>query len=251
MAAAARSSTVLVVREFDNFSRILSESGFTVVNCPTIETVPLEDLSDLAVKLEAHRSYDGFFLTSRAAAAVLRRKLREGEISYRGKIYVLGKRSFEILRPEKLDLVYFEKAKTAREMLALIPPEDLKGKRFLFVRGALSLRVVPEYLAKISRVDETIVYETRKIAAGIDKIKAVREMFERGEIAAACFFSPSAAESFFEQFGAKVLHQKRIAAIGPTTAGFFERRKLTVDFVSSKATAEDFARELIEYLKEN
>ncbi len=45
---------ILVVREFDNFSRILSESGLKVINCPTIEVAPLEDLSDFEAKLDVN-----------------------------------------------------------------------------------------------------------------------------------------------------------------------------------------------------
>ncbi|MCY7344670.1 MAG: uroporphyrinogen-III synthase, partial [Pyrinomonadaceae bacterium] len=65
-----------------------------------------------------------------------------------------------------------------------------------------------------------------------------------------CFFSPSAAASFIEQFGAEILHQTIIATIGKTTAEFFGERNLNVGFVSLKATAEDFAVALIEYLEE-
>ncbi|HVE56159.1 MAG TPA: uroporphyrinogen-III synthase [Pyrinomonadaceae bacterium] len=243
-------ASILVVREFDNFSRILAEKGFSAVNCPTIETAPLEDLSDFEAKLSALETYDGIFLTSAAAAEIFREKLNERNISFGGKVFVLGKRSFEILQNAHLDLFFDEKANTAREMLDLIAPGELGGKRFLFIRGEKSLRVVPEFLAKTAEVDEAIVYQTRKIRVETDKLKTITEKFEKGEIIAACFFSPRGAESFLEQFGAKSLHQTKIAAIGKTTADFFEKQNLTADFVAAKATAEDFAFELVKYLEE-
>ena len=158
----------------------------------------------------------------------------------------------EILKGANLELFFDETANTAREMLEKIALEDLRDKSFLFVRGEKSLRIVPEFLAKMATVDEVIVYETREITVETDELKSLRAKFETGEIAAACFFSPSGAESFVKQFGAEITHQTNIAAIGKTTADYFEKRNLSVNFVSSKAAAEDFAVELIEYLgKEN
>ncbi|MGI8469195.1 MAG: uroporphyrinogen decarboxylase [Pyrinomonadaceae bacterium] len=240
---------ILVIRKFDIFSGILAENNYEIVNFPLIETKTIEDLSEFQMRLLQLENYDGIFLTSRHAARILAENLREKNINFSGKIYVLGKRGFDLLKNENLDLFFDETANTTREMLEKIPAKDLKNKRFLFLRGEKSLRVVPEFLAKIAPVDETIVYETQKIAVGIAKIKAIREKFEAGEIIAACFFSPSAAASFIEQFGAKILHQIKVATIGKTTAEFFETRNLKADFVSSKATAENFAFELIEYLQ--
>ena len=233
---------ILVIRKFDNFSQILAANNFEIINLPLIETVAIEDSSEL----EAVENYDGVFLTSRQATEFFRAKLKT---NYRGKVYVLGRRSYEILKDANLNLHFDITANTAREMLENIALEVLKDKNFLFIRGDKSLRIVPEFLSKVASVDEAIVYETHNIVVEIDKINELREKFK---FAAVCFFSPSAAESFIEQFGAEILHQTIIAAIGKTTAEFFEARNLKVDFVSSKAMAENFAVELIEYLgKEN
>jgi len=243
---------VLVVRKFDDFSRILSENDLSVINCATIETVPLEDLSDLSAKLETIDNYDGIFLTSAAATEIFRLKLRKIKrkikLNFRGKIYVLGKRSFDLLKGENLDLVFDETANTAREMLEKISLEDVQGKRFLFVRGEKSLRIVPGFLSEIAAIEETIVYRTENIPVEIDKINRIGEMLEKKEIVCSVFFSPSGAESFLEQFGTEILRQNKIATIGKTTADFFEKQNLKVDFVASKATAEDFAVELIIFL---
>lgn len=240
---------VLIIRKFDNFSRKLAENGLEIINLPMIETKPLEDLSDFETKLAELKNYDGFFLTSRMATQILVEKLRGKNINFSGKGYVLGAKSFEILKALNLDLFYNEAANTAREMLDSIPLTELRNKHFLFVRGEISLQYVPEYLKKLASVEEVIVYQTGKITVEIDKINELREKFGSGEIAAACFFSPSGAESFLEQFGAEVLHQTKLATIGKTTAEYFERRNLNVGFVSSKSNAGDFAVELIDYLR--
>jgi uroporphyrinogen-III synthase len=240
---------VLVVRKFDDFSRILSENGISVINCPTIRTVVREDLKDFSVKLETIDNYDGIFLTSSMATNIFLQKFRENKLKFRGKFYVLGKRSFDLLKSENLNLVFDETANTAREMLEKIKTDDLKNKRFLFIRGEKSLRVVPDFLSEIATIEETIVYRTEKAPVVIDKINAIAQLIKKNEISCAVFFSPSGAESFSEQFGADNLHQIKIATIGKTTADFFEKRNLKVDFIASKTMVKDFAIEFIEYLK--
>jgi uroporphyrinogen-III synthase len=241
--------SVLVIREFDEFSWILIEKGFEVINLPLIETKALTHLSDFQTKLERIEIYDGIFLTSRHAARILAETLREKNINSDCEIYVLGNRSREILQKENLNTIFFESANTAREMLEQIPTESLKGKRFLFVRGEKTLRVVPQFLASLATVDEAIVYETGKITIGVEKLEEVGKQLKEKKIVCVCFFSPSAAESFLEQFPVEMLHQIKVAVIGKTTAEFFEVRNLKVDFVSPKSSTEDFAIGLTKYLE--
>jgi uroporphyrinogen-III synthase len=240
-------TAILVVRKFDNFSRILMENGFSVINCPLIETVESENLEEVIAKISA-ATYDGIFLTSRAATEIAAREFFDKKNGFRGKVFVLGRSSFELLKDKDLDLFFDEKANTAREMLEAIPTEDLRQKRFLFIRGEKSLRVVPEFLKNIASLDEAIVYETRRIRITETQREEIRA--KSGEIVCACFFSPSGAESFLTQIGAQVLRHTKIATIGKTTADFFAGRNLSADLISSKSTAEDFAVELAEYLKE-
>lgn len=242
---------ILIIRQFDDFSRILSEKEFEIVNLPLIELKPLEDLSDFETKLKTSENYDGIFVTSQNAARILADKIDELNINFGGKIYVLGKRSFEILKDKNLDLVFFEEANNADELLEKISPDELKNKTFLFVRGEKSLETIPNFVRNFAIIDSVIVYENQLIPLGLNKIAEIIKSIENSEFQAVCFFSPSAAESFIEQFGAEILHQIKIAAIGKTTAEFFERRNLTVDFVSPKSNAEDFAIGLIEYFREN
>lgn len=237
--------TVLVVRKFDNFSRILQENGFSIINCPTIETVEVENSEDLSAKIAA-KNYNGIFLTSRKATEIAERKVFS-KWNYGGKVYVLGRKSFEILKDKNILLSFDETANTAREMLENIALDELKNKKFLFIHGERSLGTVQSFLKKIASVDEEIVYETRKIVIE-DSLKNEIEA-KKDKIVSACFFSPSGAESFLEQFGEKFLEKTKIAVIGKTTAEFFEKQNLKADFIAKKATAEDFAVELIEYLK--
>lgn len=242
---------ILVVRKVDEFSRILAASGYEILNLPLIETRILDDLSDFETKLAHLTDYNGIFLTSAKAAQIFAGKLSEKQIIFAGKVYVLGKSSFEILQNHNLNIVYDESANTAQEFLENIAPEYLEGKTFLFIRGEKSLGVVPKFLASKAKVEETIVYETTEIILEPDKIKLLGEAIENKEIRAVCFFSPSAVESFIKQFGVKILHQNIISTIGKTTAEFLSERGLAAGFVATKATAESFAIEFTNYLEKN
>ncbi|MBS1796182.1 MAG: uroporphyrinogen-III synthase [Acidobacteria bacterium] len=241
-------TSVLVVRKYDDFSRILTEHGFSVLNCPTIETSELDNLPDLAAKISAN-NYDGIFLTSARAAAIAVREVFDKKPVFPGRVYVLGNSSRELLKDRRLDLFFDEKANTAREMLVAIPPDELRGRRFLFIRGEKSLGAVTEFLKQTAAVDEAVVYRTVGLTIDDASKREIAEKTRAGEIAAACFFSPSGAESFLEQLGAEILRKTKIAAIGRTTANFFAGRGLKTDLTAGKATAGDFAADLIKYLK--
>ena len=241
---------ILVIREKDRFSQILSERGFKVTNFPTVETEPLEDLSELDGLFSEIDAYDGIFLTSAKAAEIILAKFSERREKFHGKFYVLGKRSFELLVGAKYSPFFIEQAKTAEEMLALIPETELKGKRFLFPRGNLSLRVIPERLKGIAELREVMVYKTSATKTDPAQSDKILEKLKTGVYAAVCFFSPSGVESFLEKSGGGFEPGgTKIAVIGKTTAGAAATRDLPVDFVSATPSAEDFAAGLIDYLK--
>lgn len=240
---------ILVVREFDEFSRILSGRGFSIINCPTIRTRPAEDLSDFERKIRRLHRFDGVFLTSRRSAEIFRERLRKLGVVFPGGVYVFGRRGFDILKREGLDLYFDDSATTVREMLEGIDPDRLRDKRFLIVRGERSLPVVPAYLGRTAKVEEVIVYRTSEVTVKSSRRAEIRIRAMRGEIGFMCFFSPSGAHSFVKQLGMEVLKKAQIAVIGKTTADYFERQRLKVDLISRKPTAGDFAYRLIEYLK--
>lgn len=244
-----RAPVILVVRQFDKFSSRLKDDGFEIINFPAIETVPIEDSGNLDEKLETLEKYDGLFFTSPKAAEIfLQRKTGSG---FRGKIYVLGNRTKSLFENTNFEIVFCENANTARELINSFGESEFAGKKFLFLRGDKSLRAIPELLETVAEIDEIIVYRT--IENAFDKILIAEsgEKLRRGEIDWICFFSPSAVESFVKTFGDLLSGEIKIAAIGTTTAKKAAAENLKVEFVSPKASAEDFASGLIEYLKED
>lgn len=242
---------ILVIREKDRFSSILIEQGFTIINFPMIKTTPLEDLSELEKCLTQIDAFDGIFITSSKAAEIVLAKLNEAQKNIHGKFYVLGRRSHDLLKTSGFNVFFKEQAATAAELLELIPEFELKGKKFLFPCGNRSLRVIPEKLVNIAEVKEIVVYKTVATPNERSESKEIEEKLKASKIDAICFFSPSSVEEFLERFPHFSQKNIKIAAIGQTTTRFAEQKNLRADFVAAKPNAEDFATELVEYLRKD
>ena len=243
-----KTSAILVVRTFDRFSALLIENGFNVINLPLVETVPAEDLSALDEKLSEIERYDGVFFTSQKSAEVFLERFSQIGKPFRGKIIALGKAK-QMLEAAGFETAFVKEANTALELINQLEIGDLKGKRFLFLKGDKSLRVIPEALKDIAGVDEVTVYQNIKPQVDERLADEIKAKFRRKEINFACFFSPSGIENFLEIFSKDLLKETKIAAIGQTTAGKARKNDLEVSFISARATAEDFARGLIEHIK--
>lgn len=242
---------IVVARQFDEFSRTLSKAGFSVINCPTIRTVPLDDLTELEEKLEQLNDFDGVFLTSRRGSAIFRERYRRAAIPFVGKVFVFGRRSFTLLKHEGLDLYTDDSAGTVAEMLSQIPLAYLRRKRFLVVCGERSLSSIPDFLGPLAKVEKVPAYRT--IAAPIPPslVADIQSLAESDGVEFFCFFSPSGADSFGEQLGWSVLKSAKIAAIGETTADYFRRHDVEVGFVAPKPAAKEFAHALIDSVKQS
>ncbi len=243
---------ILVIREFDTFSSLLTDNGFRVINFPAIQTLPIEDFSELNKIIDRLENYDGLFFTSPKAAEVFLQNFENfenKENDFRGKIYVLGNRTKLLFEDTNFEIVFRADANTAEEFINSFDRSEFANKKFLFLRGDKSLRTIPELLKDQSIVDEIVVY--RIILKTIDETlkNEISEKFSKSEIDLIIFFSPTGIESFVKTFGGFLINDIKIAAIGTTTAKKAAENNLTVKFVSSKANAEDFAFELIDYIK--
>ena len=243
-------ASVLVVREFDNFSEILAQAGFKVFNVQAIQILPIENLSELDEKLGEIENYDGLFLTSPKAAKVFLQRFREKNFEFGGKVYVLGNRTKVLFENTNFEIVFRENANTVEELINSFESGEFAGRKFLFLCGDRSLRTIPELLKNVAAVEEIVIYRTIENLSDKFLIDEIKQKLRENRISWICFFSPSGIESFINAFGEISLDNAKIAAIGETTAGRAAEKKLKVDFISAKATAEDFARGLLKRIKE-
>src|SRR3954451_5853951 len=182
-------SAVLVIRHIDNFSALLREAGFEVINLELITTQAIVDLTRLKENLSKLSEYDGLFFTSPVAAEIFVKE-RNGSNGFHGDVYALGQRSRKVLEKAGLEVKNSDTVNTADEMLESFDTSEFAGKRFLFVCGEKSLRTIPEKLTGFATVDEIAVYST--IAAKVDGtfLKNLTGRISSAEIDRVCFFSP-------------------------------------------------------------
>jgi len=239
-------TAILVIRSEDDFSQRLRDAGFDVDNLKLIETKPIEDLSELRDRLTRLKEYDGIFLTSPVAAEIFIRE-QNGSNRFSGRVYALGQRAIQMLEAAGMNVKSSADLHTADEMIAAFGKDEFARKRFLFIRGERSLRTIPESLSGIAEIDEVAVYKTESPEISEDKIESVKSRLTGGEIDYLSFFSPSGVERFAKLFDDAATKVKA-AAIGTTTAKAAEGAGFTVDLVSPKASADEFATALIEHI---
>lgn len=230
---------------------MLTSAGLQVVCFPLIATVESDDLSELATAVRELASFDGVFITSRKAAEIFAREAANKIALERPKIFVLGERSFDILKTSGGDVWYHPEASTADEMLDRLGEMITPGGIYLFVRGERSLRTIPERIGPIAYVRECVVYRTTAAPGARDRVSGVLEILGDDERPIACFFSPSAVEEFSGLFGSDAFGRVRTAAIGKTTAEALRKHGSTPEIVSPSASAEALAAAVIELVKDD
>lgn len=235
-------ASVLVVRESDSFSLRLNDAGIDVENLSLIEIRETGDAARLAAKI-AQTGYHGIFVTSRHAAEIVAREWTEIR-DFDGDLFVLGRKSFEILRDKALRLSFWANAATAAEMLSAIPPDQIENKRFLFVRGDRSMVSIAEFLNGRAMLDELVVYRTETVSLTPEQ----RRRIQSRSFDLVCFFSPSGVDGLIENLGNDFLLRAETAAIGQTTAAYLRRHGSEPRVVSPKSDVNEFADAVIRFL---
>jgi uroporphyrinogen-III synthase len=240
---------VLVLRSSDRFSDLLCENGCQVVNLELTKTEPLDDLTDLKNCIAEIGRFDGLFFTSPIAAKIFVLELSSLDLRFNGKIYVLGERARTVFENAGMSVEQRSDANTAEDLINGFGVAEFAGKSFLFVRGDRSLRTIPELLSSLASVDEAIVYRTIDDQPDANTMEELRKRLRNGRIDWVCFFAPSSVDGFRKFFCLEDLKDVKTAAIGKTTGRRVKETGLHLDFISERATADDFAAGLFEYIK--
>ena len=111
------------------------------------------------------------------------------------------------------------------------------------------MRTIPEQLGNIATIDEVVVYRSVEKPPGADVVAELRDRFRRGGIDWICVFSPSGIDGFTKYFTSADIVRAKFAVIGETTAGWLRESGIAVDFVSQRASANDFSDGLINHIK--
>src|SRR5690606_19286599 len=125
--------SVLVLRQRDEFSRTLESRDIPVINCPVIQTEPVDDLTEFEKIIERINDFNTIFITSHAAAGVLARYIDAVKARFRGRVIVLGLRRFDILKDTGLEIDFDERASSASVLLDGHDIESFKRSRALCI----------------------------------------------------------------------------------------------------------------------
>ncbi len=226
--------TVVVTRAREQASGLaarLEELGANVIQCPTIEIVPMKDYAPLDKAVADLADYQWLIFTSVNGVKYFWKRLEAAGRDARAlgtcKVAAIGPATAEALRERGIspDLVP-EKYMAEGVIAALQARGPVQGQRILLPRAAMAREILPEELRKAgARVDVIPAYET--VPAAVRKDDVLAGLHDR-TIDCVTFGSSSTVENFLSIFSAETLATSgaRIAAIGPITAATLARRGL-------------------------
>ena len=243
--------TVLVTRPKDqaaSFVKKLEESGLNSIVFPTIEIRPVSGwkVPDLTL-------FDGVFFTSpNSVGFFMDRLLKESPDELKNlqklKVWAVGKTTSSDLAVHGVTTEPIPKIADAVTLMEEIGDEAIAGHTFLFLRGTLSLGVIPEVIEKRGgHCVELTVYAN--LTPSLEESAKIKALLEQGELSCLSFTSPSTAINFFEAMGTTALPSGvQIAAIGTTTANALKKLGVKVDIIPESFDAPSFAKAIAEKL---
>jgi uroporphyrinogen-III synthase len=240
--------TVLITRPTEDAPRtvaLFEKNGFHCVHFPMIEISPVENWT-----LPNLETYDGLIFTSANAvrfffSTLTRRELAALKTISQINLYAVGFKTKQALENySKMPMTVSEKG-SAADLAEKILKQGVNEKRFLFVRGTISKRIIPKIIQENGGTcDELCVYENH--APSESNREALRQFLKENQMDWIAFFSPSAVENFFKIIPSNEITTKtKFAVIGEST----QKALYDNGFQASAMPQTAFAEELIKQMK--
>ncbi|MDE0689635.1 MAG: uroporphyrinogen-III C-methyltransferase [Candidatus Poribacteria bacterium] len=243
---------ILVTRaraQASEFAGLLEANGAEVIQFPTIQIQPLED-----VDIPPPNAYDWVIFTSVNAVEIFYERLRESgkdaRALGRSRICAVGAKTVEALNRIGIhpDLV----PSHARGSAIASEMRDVNGKKILLPRAKIATADLPNGLReKGAHVNDVPLYDTLKVVGDGDKRRDdIEADLLNGSIDFVTFTSSSTVTNFLEMFPAHapttLLANVKVAVIGPTTQKTALARDIRVDVVAKEASVESLVDAIIE-----
>jgi len=248
-----RGKTILITRAASQSADLrqgLEALGAQVIECPSIEIVPVTDWSKVDSAISDLNSYHWLILTSTNAVEFFMQRLNaQGLGLSTTKVAVVGAATARKLKDWGVTALRIPEAFRAEGLLEMFPA-DLKGVRVLYPRAETARELLPEELRRRgATVDVVTLYRTSKSEAGL---AGIRDTLTSESIDAIVFTSPSAVHAVSEALGddgTGLLGKIPIAVIGPVAREAVETIGLQTAIQSPKATIPDLINALEEYFQ--
>ncbi|PRR71180.1 Siroheme synthase [Moorella humiferrea] len=235
----------------ETMAQELAALGAEVLLFPAIEIRPPADWEALDAALAEIKGFDWLIFTSANGVRFFWQRLQEKRFDVRLlahlKIAAIGPATSRALEERGLYPDWRPQEYVAEAVAAGLGPQ-LKGRRVLLPRADIARPFLAENLRRQgAEVVEIAAYRTVKATNDVD---ILREMLEKGKIAAVTFTSSSTVRSFLETLGDKGLHLMKnvdIFCLGPITAATAIEMGLKVTATAAEYTEEGLIRTMLEY----
>ncbi|NMW21975.1 MAG: uroporphyrinogen-III synthase [Chlorobiaceae bacterium] len=244
--------TVLVTRpkhQAASFVKELEQYGLNSFVFPTIEIRPVSGW-----QVPSLTGFDGLFFTSPNSVSIFMEQLlqespEELKNLQKLKVWAVGKTTAQDLAAHGVTTEPIPKIADAVTLMEEIASEVIAGHTFLFVRGSLSLGIIPLIIKKRGgECVELTVYEN--FPPSLEESAKVKQLLEEGGLSCLSFTSPSTADNFFEALGTTTLPDGvQVAAIGTTTANALKKLGIQVDVIPEDFNASSFAKAIAQALQ--
>jgi uroporphyrinogen III methyltransferase / synthase len=245
--------TILITRaasQSRDLRQGLEALGAQVLECPSIEIVPVTDWTEVDHAIDDRNSYQWIIFTStNAVEHFMRRAETRGVGPWTIPVAAVGAATARKLQDWKVTASRVPETFRAEGLLEMFPA-DLQGVRFLFPRAEIARELLPEELRRRgASVDVVTVYRTVKSEGGLAEL---RDTLTSKPIDAVVFTSPSAVRSVSETLGdeaSTLLARIPIAVIGPIAREAVESAGLKAAIQPPQATVPDLIAVLDRYFE--
>ena len=248
---------VLITRSRSQASRLkelVKDLGAYPIELPTIQTVPLEDYSELDAALERLSDFGWvFFASVNAVEAVFSRlaardDARDARAFGPAKVGAVGPATAVALTERGIVPDYLPANSTSQAVADEMAGWDWKGVPALLPGADIGRDLLAQSLTRMgAKVQQVAAYRT---VPAPDIGRLAREALDEG-IDIATFTSSSTVRNLLDALngdGSK-LECSIIACIGPTTAATAKELGLRVDLVAENHNVEGLAESLVGYLQ--
>ena len=243
--------SVLVTRprhQAESFVKELKKYNLDSIVFPTIEIRPAPGWH-----IPNITEYAGVFFTSPNSVGYFLGRLKKEapdtlEQLKKIKVFAVGKTTANDLAGYGIITEPVPKVADAVNLMQEIGLEEIEGKSFLFLRGSLSLGIIPAAITEQGgSCDSITVYENHP--PDLEVTETVKKMVGEGKISCLSFTSPSTAQNYFKAVGSTSLPSGvLVAAIGNTTAKALEKLGVKVDVIPEYYDGPHFAKAIAEAL---
>ena len=241
-------------KQAENLARAIEELGGEVIEFPTIEICPPESFTEFDDAIDKLDGYDWVIFTSvNSVEPFLQRLKIKGKTAdalSAHKIGAIGAETARRLEAARICASLVPERYQAEGILAVISPEEIRGKRVLIPRAAEAREILPATLRNWGAVVDVIVaYRTELPCVDVRPLAGL--LVER-KIDVVTFTSSSTVRNFVRLFGGRrlgeIVNGSTIACIGPITAATVEDLGGRVNIVADQFTVTDMLRVIVEHL---